>query len=70
MIFNLIFPSKKRNGNINEDMILNEVLYGYFKSEFSKEGIQLKKNDVIAIGSGDSPQKARLATLNAALTLI
>ncbi|MFX0028369.1 MAG: DUF4443 domain-containing protein [Candidatus Hermodarchaeota archaeon] len=66
----LIFPSKKQKEDIGEDMILNDALYSYFKSELSKEGIQLKKNDVIAIGSGDSPQKARLATLNAALTLI
>ena len=67
---NLIFPSKKPLVTIEEDMIVNESLYRYFKSELSTENIKLESNDVIAIGSGDSPQKARLATLNAALTLI
>jgi hypothetical protein len=67
---NLIFPSKAQLERIGEDMIVNENLYQYFESILSKEKIKLKSNDVIAIGSGDSPQKARLATLNAALTLI
>lgn len=67
---NLIFPSKKTLVTIEEDMIVNESLYRYFKSELSTENIKLESNDVIAIGSGDSPQKARLATLSAALTLI
>lgn len=67
---NLIFPSKKPLVSIEEDMIVNESLYRYFKSELSIENIKLESNDVIAIGSGDSPQKARLATLNAALTLL
>jgi len=51
-------------------MVVNKTLHTYFELELSKENIKLEKNDVIAIGSGDSPQKARLATLNAALTLI
>ena len=67
---NLIFPSKNQNMNISENMIIDESLYKYFESRLSKEHIQLDKNDVIAIGSGESPQKARIATLNAALTLI
>lgn len=67
---NLIFPSKSHSGSSNTDMVLNEALYTYFESKLSERNIKLEKNDVIVIGSGDSPQKARLATLNAALTLI
>ncbi len=73
LVFNgkdLIFPSKPHSERIDNDMVVNKALYTYFESELSKENIKLEKNDVIAIGSGDSPQKARLATFNAALTLI
>ncbi len=73
LVFNgedLIFPSKSHLERIDNDMVVNKTLHTYFESELSKENIKLEKNDVIAIGSGDSPQKARLATLNAALTLI
>ena len=66
----LIFPSKPHVESINADMVLNKTPSIYFKSQLSGRNIKLEKNDVIAIGSGDSPQKARLATLNAALTLI
>lgn len=72
LVFNgeyLIFPSKSHLERIDNDMVVNKALHTYFESELSKENIKLEKNDVIAIGSGDSPQKARLATLNAALTL-
>jgi hypothetical protein len=67
---NLIFPSKTILERPNHDMIINDTLYAYFESNLSKENIKLEKNDIIAIGSGVSPQIARLATLNAALTLI
>jgi len=67
---NLIFPSKLSSEKLENGMIVNDTLYTYFTSNFSKENVKLEKNDVIAIGSGDSPQRARLATLNAALTLI
>ncbi|GAF93958.1 unnamed protein product, partial [marine sediment metagenome] len=73
LVFNgedLIFPSKSHLEPIDNDMVVNNALHTYFESELSKENIKLEKNDVIAIGSGDNPQKARLATLNAALTLI
>ena len=66
----LVFPSKRPLINIEADMIVNDSLYRFFKSGLSLENVKLEKNDVIAIGSGDSPQKARLATLSAALTLI
>ncbi len=73
LVFNgkdLIFPSKSHLERIDNDMVVNKTLHTYFELELSKENIKLEKNDVIAIGSGDNPQKARLATLNAALTLI
>ena len=73
LVFNgedLIFPSKSHLEPIDNDMVVNKTLHTYFELELSKENIKLEKNDVIAIGSGDNPQKARLATLNAALTLI
>jgi len=65
---NLIFPSKSYSGD--NDSIINEEVYKYFESQLSEKKVKLENNDVIAIGSGDSPQKARIATLNAALTLI
>jgi hypothetical protein len=67
---NLVFPSKSYSGSIDNDSIINETLYEYFESNLSEKMIKLESNDVIAIGLGDSPQKARIATLNAALTLI
>jgi len=67
---NLVFPSKSYSGNINNDSIIDEALYKYFESRLSEKKVKLENNDVIAIGSGNSPQKARIATLNAALTLI
>ncbi len=67
---NLIFPSKSYSGISNNDSIVNEALYEYFEYRLSERKVKLEKNDVIAIGSGDSPQKARIVTLNAALTLI
>ena len=67
---NLIFPSKPYSGVRNNDSIINEELHRYFESKLSDGRVKLEINDVIAIGSGDSPQKARIATLNAALTLI
>jgi hypothetical protein len=73
LVFNgkdLIFPSKSHSEPINNDMVVNKYLQTYFKTEISKKNIKLEKNDVIAIGSGDNLQKARLATLNAALTLV
>lgn len=42
----------------------------YLKSLIQNEGIELEKNDVVIIGLGKSRQIARIACLNAALTLI
>lgn len=67
---NLIFPSKSYSGISNNDSIVNKELQKYFESKLTERKVKLENNDVVAIGSGDSPQKARIATLNAALTLI
>jgi len=67
---NLIFPSKSfsvKEGNL---ISLDTKVQTYFESELLKEDLNLVKDDLIVIGSGDNPQKARLATLNAALTLL
>ncbi|KKM05435.1 hypothetical protein LCGC14_1754150 [marine sediment metagenome] len=67
---NLIFPSKSfsvKEGNL---ISLETKVQTYFESELLKEDLNLVKDDLIVIGSGDNPQKARLATLNAALTLL
>ncbi|MHA2390548.1 MAG: DUF4443 domain-containing protein [Promethearchaeota archaeon] len=67
---NLIFPSKPYRKSVDKNQILNKPLFEYFKSKISERNSKLEKNDVITIGSGNNPQNARLATINAALTLI
>ena len=66
---NLSFPPSsfsETNGNL---IILNNKVQDYFQTKLSHHSINLEKNDVIIIGLGIDPQIARLATLNAALTL-
>jgi len=60
-------PNAFSEGDINNVEISYNV-QDYFKKELID--FLLEPNDVIIIGLGDSPQLARLATLNAALTLI
>ena len=67
---NLIFPTKSNSERHNTDKVVKDSLNKYFKSRILKGNIKLEKSDVIVIGSGINPQLARLATLNAALTLI
>ncbi|MFX1479577.1 MAG: DUF4443 domain-containing protein [Promethearchaeota archaeon] len=67
---NLVFPTKSDSESRNTDTVVNDTLNDYFKAVFLKKNIKLEDTDVIVIGSGISPQLARLATLNAALTLI
>jgi hypothetical protein len=63
---NLVFPSSP---NIKEENVGTKV-QNYFKKIISNSGKKLEKDDVVIIGLGDNPKKARLASLNAALTLI
>ena len=66
---NLFFPTKTAFKDDNDNKKINPKTLNYFKSEIEDAKIKIEKNDVIIIGSGDNIQKARLATLNAALTL-
>ncbi|MHA1319210.1 MAG: DUF4443 domain-containing protein [Promethearchaeota archaeon] len=66
---NLFFPTKSKIKDDKNNTKINPETLNYFKSEFEDSKVKIEKNDVIIIGSGDTSQKARLATLNAALTL-
>ena len=63
----IYFPSKLNN--LDEREKVNQDTFNYFKTQMDEANVKLEPNDVIIIGSGDNPQKSRLATLNAALTL-
>ncbi|MFX1408953.1 MAG: DUF4443 domain-containing protein [Promethearchaeota archaeon] len=69
----LVFPlGSLSDGNKNQIKI-NQTIQSYFKTIENKrtdEKLNLEKNDVLIIGLGDNSKKARLAALNAALTLI
>jgi len=67
---NLIFPSKSFTSNNKDMMILDIEIQSYFKNQLIKEKFNLEKDDVIVIGSGENPQKARLSAVNASLTLL
>lgn len=67
---NLIFPSKSFILNEKDKMILDSEIQSYLKTQLIKEKLNLEKDDVIVIGSGENPQKARLSAVNAALTLL
>ncbi len=67
---NLIFPSYSLSENNKEQMIVEDKVFEYISSVIQKKRIQLKENDVIIIGLGENQENARLAALNAALTLI
>jgi len=67
---NLIFPSKSFSSNERDKMILDTEIQSYFITQLIKEKLNLEKDDVIVIGSGENPQKARLSAMNAALTLL
>lgn len=65
----LIFPSYSLSENDKEQIVVEDNVFEYIYSVIQKKGSQLKENDVIIIGLGDNLEKARLAALNAALTL-
>lgn len=66
----LIFPSYSLSENDKEQIVVEDNVFEYIYSVIQKKGSQLKENDVIIIGLGDNLENARLAALNAALTLI
>ena len=51
-------------------MKVNEEVQNYFRKIIEEANSNLEKNDVIILGLGDRSEIARLAALNAALTLI
>ena len=66
----LIFPSYKITENDKEQMRVEKNTFQYINNLFNKKKSQLEENDVVIIGLGENPEKARLAALNAALTII
>lgn len=65
----IYFPTKI-GSKINEEKVkINQEILNYFKTKIEDADVEFEPNDVIIIGSGDNPQKSRLAALNAALTL-
>ncbi len=64
------FPLKLMSDNDKEHMKINENVQKYFKNIIKEENLNLEKGDVVIIGLGRDSKKARLAALNAALTLI
>jgi len=66
---NLLFPTKKVFSSEEDITKINPATLNYFMSEIEEVGSKIEKSDVIIIGSGENFQTARLATLNAALTL-
>ena len=73
LVFNgskLIFPPKAFSDHEMEQMEISDTVQEYLKSSISKAKYNLERNDVIIIGLGESLEKARLAAMNAALTLI
>ena len=73
LLFNgesLQYPSSSVPPQNREELKLNNSIKNYFETKVSHYNTELKKDDVILIGLGESPEKARLAALNSALTLI
>lgn len=64
------YPYKADIDKKNNKIYVKEEIQEYLKKEVLIEGQKLMENDVIILGLGDNNKKARLAALNAALTLI
>ncbi|MFW9946477.1 MAG: DUF4443 domain-containing protein [Candidatus Odinarchaeota archaeon] len=65
----LIFPSYSIEQE-HHAVKINDKVQLYFKTKLINANISFEKGDVIIIGSGADIKKARLAALNAALTLL
>jgi len=63
---NLVFPEEYAS----EKGITDEAVQLYFKTKFINSNVKLERGDAIIIGLGDNAKKARLAALNAALSLL
>lgn len=67
---NLNFPIPSSSQGKNEKESVSEKVQNYLIDIVSKAGSNLVKGDVIIIGLGSDFKRSRLASLNAALTLI
>ena len=67
---NLIIPSQTLSENNKNQMKVENNTFKYIDTLFNKKKSQLEENDVVIIGLGENPEKARLAALNAALTIL
>lgn len=73
LVFNgdhFVFPASTSVKNQDLKEKTNKNIEDYFKNLIPSTNSTLEKGDVFIIGLGDEPKKARLASLNAALTLI
>ncbi|MFX1503644.1 MAG: DUF4443 domain-containing protein, partial [Promethearchaeota archaeon] len=66
----LIFPSHMLSKNQNEQSKVKDNNFEYIRILFNKKNSELLENDVVIIGLGKTFERARLAVLNAALTLL
>ncbi len=66
----IIFPEYYELTEINETISINQEIQTYFKTKIFNSNVILEKGDVIIIALGNELKKARLAALNAALSLI
>jgi hypothetical protein len=66
----LVFPSHMLSVNQKEQLKINDNIFEYVRTLFNKSNSQLSENDVVLIGLAKKLEVARLAVLNAALTLL
>ena len=67
---NLNFPLASSVQKDNKIDSVNKEILDYLKGLVSKKGEKIGKGDIIIIGLGSNSKKSRLASLNAALTLL
>jgi hypothetical protein len=66
----LIFPSQTPSIKVKDQIKVDEDIFEYIFSLLNYKNIILREKDVILIGLGENLEKARIAALNAALTLL
>jgi len=66
----LVFPPYRLSEEKNTEIKVEDDIFKYIYTLISEKNSHLDENDAIIIGIGDNLEKARLAALNAALTLL
>jgi len=66
----LTFPTKSFTDNDLDRIKVSVKVQKYLNSKILGASLEIKRNDVMIIGLGENLEKARLAALNAALTLL